>query len=92
MSHERNLGVTEAGLGLAVIICLLVVFGFVILDHLAGSRQAPSVEVLQEVSPDPRPASTGEFETADEQPQVLTIESSAPPGHALRKSAELELR
>jgi hypothetical protein len=90
MNRERNLGVTEAGLGLTLVICLLVVLGYLILHHLGGSSQAPAVEIRPDVVAEP--AANAVAPDADEQPQVLTIESSDAPGQALRTSPDSELR
>jgi hypothetical protein len=92
MNRERNLGVTEAGVGLALLICLLVVVGYMVLHYLGGTRRAPAVEVLPGVAAPPVPGATDAPPEFDEQPQVLTVESTDIPDHALRTSPEAELR
>jgi hypothetical protein len=92
MNHERNLGVTEAGLGLALLLCLMLALGYMILHHLGGTGGAPAVEVRPGYAAEPKKlpdAAPG----GDEQPEVLTIESSEAPAHAAQTSpGEVELR
>lgn len=89
MDGERNLGVTEAGLGLTFVICLLLVLGYMILHHLGSTREAPMVEVrpgfAAEQAAAPEAASRADD---DEPPQVLTIESNDVSGQALRNSVD----
>jgi hypothetical protein len=93
MNHERNVGVSEARLGLSLVICLLVVLGYMILHYLGGTRQAPALEFRTGIVAEPLPASHAVTPEADQQPQVLTIESNDLPGHAQRTSPdESELR
>jgi hypothetical protein len=95
MNHERNLDVSEARFGLTLVICLLVVLGYVILHYLGGPRQAPIVEVLPSAGAEPSPAPTNiALPVPEEQPQVLTIEPSDDmPGHAQHTSpGDSELR
>jgi hypothetical protein len=92
MHRERTIGVTEAGLALTLVICLLVVFGYMVLHFLGGTSQAPIVEMRAGVAAEPATDSSDAPPAGDEQPQVLTIESSDVPGHALRTSPESELR
>ncbi len=91
MERERNLGVTEAGLGLTVVICLLLAVGYLVLNYVGGTRRAPAVEIRSGVAAEP---AAREFspQVDDEQPQVLTIESNDVPGQALRDSADSDLR
>ena len=75
MNNERNLGVTEARLGLSLLICLLLAVGYMILHQLGGTGQALPVEIRSGIVTG---AAAERDETAtgdDEQPQVLTIES-----------------
>jgi hypothetical protein len=86
MNHERGLDVTEARRGLTFVICLLVVLGYMILHYLGGTRQAPTVEVRTSVVAEPPISPRAESPELDDQPRVLTIESSDAPGHAQRTS------
>jgi hypothetical protein len=90
MNHERNL-VTETRVGLALVICFLVVLGSMVLHYLGGTSQAPAVEVRPGLvsAPAADPAAVREGE---EQPQVLTIESNDAPGQAVRTVPETNLR
>jgi hypothetical protein len=93
MNHERNLGVTEAGLGLALLLCLLLVLGYMILHNLGGTGSAPAVEVRPEYVTQPEQAPEAKAPDADVQPEVLTIESSDTPAHAVHTSpGDAELR
>jgi hypothetical protein len=91
MKQQRNIGVTEAGLGLAVILCLLVAIGFFVLHTFGGTGKAPPIEIRPDFSAEAPPSA--EPPGDEQQPQVLTVESSEPPGHALRSAPiEGELR
>lgn len=75
MSHDRNFGVTGAGLGLTAITGLLIALGFLIVQRLGGPGAAPPVEVrpsqpsaMTDAEPRVGPAETVE------QPQVLEAE------------------
>jgi hypothetical protein len=77
MNQERNFGVTEAGLGLTVITCLLVALGYWLVQRLVGTGATPPVEVRP-------PAADLDPPRADpvvknQQPQVLVPEQ---PGSA----------
>jgi hypothetical protein len=92
MNHERNLGVTEAGLGLAVLLCVLLAVGYMILHHLGGTGGAPAVEVRPDLVAEPQTDPAAKTD-AEEQPQVLTIESSDTPAHAIHTAPDdAELR
>ena len=88
MNHERNLGVTEARLGLTLVIGLLLALGYMMLHYLGGTRQAPTIEVHPHVVADPAPAANAVVPESDEQPQVLTIETNDVPGRARRTSPD----
>ncbi|MEX0610603.1 MAG: hypothetical protein WD738_20850 [Pirellulales bacterium] len=93
MNHERNLGVTEAGLGLALLLCLLLILGYMILHNLGGTGSAPAVEVRPGYVAEPKTVPGAATPDGDEQPQVLTIESSDAPAHAIHTSpGDAELR
>jgi hypothetical protein len=64
MSDERNLGVTQVGLGLTLLTCLLVALGYFVLQRLGGSTESPPVVR--------GPASIRE------PPQILTVQGSEP--------------
>ena len=87
MNHERNLGVTEARLGLTLVICLLVVLGYLILHNLGGTGQAPTVEIRPGYVAEPA-APNAVPPRGEEEPQVLTIESNDAPAHAVRTSPD----
>jgi hypothetical protein len=78
MIDQRNLGVTEARLGLTLLTCLLAALGYVVLQRLGDtSDSSPLV-----VSPDP-PSAT--YHTAGHgpsggnvQPQILPVQGSEP--------------
>jgi hypothetical protein len=63
MIQQRNLGVTEARIGLTVITCLLVVLGFVIV-HRLGDSATPT-----DIGPAPTQPSVQVSSAADSQPQ-----------------------
>jgi hypothetical protein len=91
MNQKRKLGVAETGAGVAVLICLLVVFGYLVLHYFGGTAHAPAVEIRPGIVSDP--LADAQLPEADEQPQVLTIESSdAAPAHALRTPADSAVR
>ena len=93
MDRERNLGVTEAGLGLTLVICLLLALGYLTLHYLGGTGPTPTVEIRRGYAAGPAAApNAASPEGDDEQPQVLTIESNDVPGQALRPSSDSELR
>jgi hypothetical protein len=86
MNQERDeLGVSEARLGLSLVICVLVVLGYMILHYLSGTREAPAVELRTGVVAQPTAAATPD---AEQQPQVLTIESNDLPENAQRSQLE----
>jgi hypothetical protein len=102
MNQKRNLGVAETGAGVALLICLLVVIGYLVLHYFGGTAHAPAVEIRPGIVSE-RAGREGPQPDGDEQPQVLTIESSDAPagarpaalpgaGSALRTSPESELR
>jgi hypothetical protein len=72
MNQERNFGVTEAGVGLTVITCLLVALGYWIILRLVGSSTTPTVEVRPSAQASPTPGA----DPVDnpQQPRVLTVE------------------
>jgi len=88
MNHERNLDVTEARRGLTLVICLLVVLGYLILHYLGGTRQAPTVEIRTGGVAEQPPSPQAVVPAGDEQPHVLTIESNDVPGRAQRTSPD----
>ncbi len=78
MKDKRNLGVTEARFGLTFLICLMVGAGYIVLQQLGGSREAPTIEFRPGIGeaplhPHSKPAGS------EEQPQVLIIESGETP-------------
>jgi hypothetical protein len=77
MSQNRNFGVTEASLGLTVIICLMVVLGYWVIQRLGGPVESPPVEVRasQAAAPSNAPILPTTAEKV-EQPQVLVAEQS----------------
>ena len=77
MSQERNFGVTEAGLGLTVITCLLVALGYWIVQRLGGPGETPPVEVRAS-SPISDPLPGAEPVVKRQQPQVLLPEDPGP--------------
>lgn len=73
MSEERNFGVTEAGLGLTVITCLLVALGYWIVQRLGGTGETPPVEVRSSAAIlNPSPGADPVVKS--QQPQVLVPE------------------
>ena len=85
MNDERQSGVIESRIGLAVLICLLVAFGYVVLDKLSGASQPALVELRNEPS-----AATSQAEAPDEQlPQVLEVhpdDHEQPPFQTTRRA------
>ena len=53
MTSERNLGVTEARIGLSLLTCLLIALGYVVVQRLGDTGLAPPAEIR----PDPAAAS-----------------------------------
>ena len=85
MIKQRNLGVTEARIGLTVITCLLVVLGFVIVHRLGDSatptdvepaRTQPSVQVSSAADTQPQFQASG---TADARYGTSNIQSTNSP-------------
>lgn len=76
MSQDRNIGVTEASLGLSVIICLMVALGYWGIQRLGGPVETPPVEVRpsQAAAPSEGPIQKASAEKTIEQPQVLVAE------------------
>jgi len=72
MNQERNFGVTEAGVGLTVITCLLVALGYWIILRLVGSGATPTVEVRPAAQADLVPGADPVVKP--QQPHVLTVE------------------
>lgn len=75
MKHERNLGVTEARLGLSVLICLLLVVGYVLLQQLGGTGDVLPVEFRNNVITPSAARHEEVLSHENAQPQVLPIES-----------------
>jgi hypothetical protein len=74
MSQERNFGVTEAGLGLTVITCLLIALGYWIVQRLGGSGEAPPVEVRSSQTAEQTDSSPRATPNESAQPRVLVAE------------------
>jgi hypothetical protein len=92
MKHEREHVVTEARVGLALVICFLMVLGYMVLHYLGGTWQAPRLEVRPGLASERASAPQVPPRKGDEQPQVLTIESSDGPEQALRTVPESNRR
>jgi hypothetical protein len=77
MSEDRNFGVTEAGLGLTVITCLLVALGYWIVQKLGGTGETPRVEVRQSEQANSAETAPNDLpQEAPQQPRVLTADHS----------------
>ena len=87
MNHQRNLVVTEAGLALSLLTCLLLVLGYMILSRLNESGQASTEDVHSGYAVQPANAVDEAPLHAAEQPQVLTIERSDSPAPVVHTSA-----
>jgi hypothetical protein len=59
MDRQRSLGVKEARLGLSLLTGLLVVFGYLALQRLGGTGQAPPVEIRDDARAGPLTGVTG---------------------------------
>jgi hypothetical protein len=88
MNREREVEITEERRGLTLVICLLVVLGYLILHYLGGSGAAPAIEVRTQVSAEPPLEPPAAAPQADEQPHVLTVERSDAPEEVQRSAAE----
>jgi hypothetical protein len=78
MSDERNLGVTEARLGLTILSCLLVALGYFVLQRLGDATESSPV-VISPGSPSDAFATPGTGPSgANVQPQILTVQGSEP--------------
>lgn len=74
MDNNRNLGVTEARFALTLLICVLVAVGYVVLLRLGGTGE--TVEIRPEVDPRPPAARVDTPTTSEDQPLVLTVETT----------------
>ncbi len=78
MSDERNLGVTEARLGLTILSCLLVALGYFVLQRLGDSTESSPV-VIPPSSASDATVLTGTYpSSADVQPMVVPAQGSEP--------------
>lgn len=80
MTEDRNLGVTEARVGLTMITCLLLVLGYVVLQQLGGTGQRPPVEVRADQPTVPLETTELPSPGDVERPFVLQPESWDPTG------------
>jgi len=87
MSQERNFGVTEAGLGLTVITCLLIALGYWIVQRLGGTGQAPPVEVRASQTAEQASGSPQDAPGEKSQPRVLVAEEPKSSGSKLPHTA-----
>jgi hypothetical protein len=90
MSRKRNLVVTEVGLGLTLLTCLLLALGYMILSHLNEMGQALPEESRTDYAVQPANAVKEAPIQATEQPQVLAIERSDSPVPVIHTSARPE--
>jgi hypothetical protein len=78
MSDKRNLGVTEARLGLSLLSCLLVALGYVVLQRLGDTAESSP----EDIAPDQSNVSfhPAEFSPSggNVQPQILPVQGSEP--------------
>ena len=91
MAQDRNLGVTEARLGLSLITCLLLVFGYVVLQRLGGSGERPPLVIRTQTETVAEPAEAlPEPLHSGDQPRVLTPEGWEPTQLPLQTSQRPE--
>jgi hypothetical protein len=87
MHDQRSLDVTQSRIGLSLLICLLLAVGYMIVERLVGSGQAPPVEIRAGFHTEP-PTAAGHSPVEDQQPQVLAIEGSESPAlHTSQRAA-----
>ena len=76
MTQQRNFVVAEARFGLSLILCLLLVLGYVVLQRLGGTGDVPPIVVRTSQSAEV--AETIQPPLIDTEPRVLTAERWQP--------------
>lgn len=88
MNQDRNLGVTEARLGLTLLTCLLVALGYVILQRLGGTGEAPIVESRPGSVSQPATFTGKAAPSGDDQPRVLVTEGTESPAVSVPQTSQ----
>jgi len=79
MDRKRTIGVTETRVGLSLLTCALLVFGYVAIHRFGGSGPEPPVEFRTGSSSEPDGTAAGRDSGNTEGPQILPVQGADRP-------------